>query len=377
MLTILIIVLAVIGAGFFIFLNQAKFGRLPSGERQARIKNSPNYRSGRFQNLIPTSNQTEGVTFVEMMAEYLRKKERLTPAQPLPGVKTDLSALFSGSNQANRDLSAPEPEPLVWFGHSSFLMRLGGRNILVDPVFSDYASPFFFITRAFSGANLYSAVDLPAIDYLLISHDHWDHLDYQTVMALKDHIGRIVCGLGVGEHFERWGFPPEKIIEGDWYDRLELEPGLTLHFLPARHFSGRGLFWNKSLWTAFALEPPGRRIFYSGDTGPGPHLADIGRRFDGFDLAIIEDGQYDRQWADIHLSPEEAGQAAVDLKARALLPVHNGKFRIANHSWDDPFIRLSEAQKGRGWQLVTPLIGETIDLTNLKQDYKKWWEELK
>jgi len=371
MLTILIIVLAVSGLSVFIFLQQAKFGRLPTGERLVRIEKSPHYRDGRFQNLIPTSTQTEGVGFVGMMAEFLRKKERLRPAQALPALKTDLKAFFP-----DRDPSASWPEALVWFGHSSFLMRLGGKNILVDPVFSDHASPFPFTTKAFPGTGLYGPEDLPDIDYLLISHDHWDHLDYPTVRALKDRVGQVICGLGVGEHFERWGFPAKKIIEGDWYDRVELEPGLTLHFMPARHFSGRGLFWDRSLWTGFVLETPERRIFYSGDTGPGPHLADIGARFEGFDLAIIEDGQYDRQWAYIHLSPEEVAQAARDLRARALMPVHNGRFSIANHSWDDPFIRLAKARRDGDWHLLTPIIGEVVDLNGLDRDFKRWWEGL-
>lgn len=369
MLLVLVIVLVVFGLGLFIFLSQAKFGALPSGQRLARIEQSPNYRDGRFQNLIPTATQTEGVGFGEMMAEFLRKKERLNPAQALPSIKTDLAAFSTG-----RDSSSLVPEALVWFGHSSFLLRLGGKNILVDPVFSDHASPFFFTTKAFAGTSLYSADDLPDIDYLLISHDHWDHLDYPTVRALKGRIGQVVCGLGVGAHFERWGFPADKIIEGDWLERVELEPGLVLHFMPARHFSGRGLRWNRSLWTGFVLETPERRIFYSGDTGPGPHLADIGRRFDGFDLAIIEDGQYDPQWAYIHLSPEEVAQAARDLKARALWPVHNGRFSIANHSWDDPLIRLAKARQEGDWHLVTPIIGEVVDLNDLGRDFKKWWE---
>lgn len=371
MLIVLIILLAVSSLGAFIFLNQAKFGAPPSGERLTRLQKSPHYREGQFQNLIPTSTQTDGVGFVEMMAEFLRKKERLKPAQPLPSVKSDLTAFF-----ADRSDSPAGPDALVWFGHSSFMLRLGGKNILVDPVFSDHASPFSFTTKAFPGTSPFKPEDLPDIDYLLISHDHWDHLDYPTVMALKERIGKVICGLGVGAHFERWGFPAEKIIEGDWYEQVKLEPGLSLHFMPARHFSGRNLRWNRSLWTGFVLESPERRVFYSGDTGPGPHLADIGRRFDGFDLAIIEDGQYDPQWAYIHLSPEEVAQAARDLKAKALLPVHNGRFSIANHSWDDPFIRLTAARKEGDWHLVTPIIGEVLDLNDLDRDFKKWWAGL-
>lgn len=369
MLTALIALALVAALGGGLFLSQAKFGARPAGQRLERVQRSPHYQNGRFQNLIPTTTQTDGVGFWEMWTEFLRKKERLAPAQPLPSVGTDLAALFSGPE--------PGPDRLIWFGHSSFLMRLGGKNILIDPVFSDHASPFSFTTKAFAGTNLYSPGDLPPIDYLLISHDHWDHLDYPTVVALKGRVGRVVCGLGVGAHFERWGFPPEKIIEGDWYDRLELSPELTLHFMPARHFSGRGLKWNQSLWTAFVLESPDRRVFYSGDTGPGPHLADIGRRFDGFDLAIIEAGQYDRQWAYIHLSPPEVADAADRLRAKVLMPMHNGKFSIANHPWDEPFIRLADLSREADWRLATPLIGQALELDQLDHDYDQWWAGLK
>ena len=342
-----------------LFMNQAKFGKNPSGARLERLAQSPHYRDGRFYNLIDTPNLTEGVGWLEMMAEFARKKERQRPAQPLPAVKTDLKAI-SG-------------DALVWFGHSSFFLRLDGKNILADPVFSPNASPFSFTTKAFEGTTLYTADDLPDIDYLIISHDHWDHLDYPTVTALRPRVKKVICGLGVGSHLAHWDYAPSQIIEGDWFDEFDFGDGLKISLMPARHFSGRNLLRsNVTLWTAFVLEAGGRRIFYSGDSGYGPHFKDIGDRFDGFDLAILEDGQYDRNWKYIHMTPEEVALAAGDLKARAVLPVHNSKFVIANHTWDDPLIRVAAAVDGRV-RLVTPVIGRTLDLDDPDQGLERWW----
>ncbi|NLC23375.1 MAG: RomA family MBL fold metallo-hydrolase, partial [Oxalobacter sp.] len=160
----------------------------------------------------------------------------------------------------------------------------------------------------------------------------------------------------------------------DWYTALELEDGMRIHILPARHFSGRGLTRNKTLWVSFALESPGRRIYFSGDTGYGPHLAEIGNRFDGFDLAILENGQYDKRWATIHMMPEETAQAAVELKAKALLPAHSGKFSISYHAWDDPFIRIAKASEDKPYRLLTPVIGDRVDLEDETQLFPYWWE---
>ena len=363
---ILLIIIGLIALSGALFVNQAKFGKSPSGARLERLAKSPHYRDGRFYNLIDTPNLSEGVGWLEMMAEFARKKERQRPSVPVPSVKTDLSALDGDS--------------LVWFGHSSFFLRLGGQNILADPVFSPNASPFSFTTKAFDGTNIYSPADLPEIDYLLISHDHWDHLDYPTVTALRTKVKKVICGLGVGAHFEHWGFEPSQIVEGDWFDEFDFDNGLKITLVPARHFSGRNLLRsNVTLWTGFVLETGGRRIFYSGDTGYGPHFKDIGDRFDGFDLAIVEDGQYDRNWKYIHMMPEEVALAAGDLKARAIMPVHNSKFVIANHTWDDPLIRLVAAlrtQRVVPAKLVTPIIGQKVDLADPDQRFSPWWADL-
>ena len=178
----------------------------------------------------------------------------------------------------------------------------------------------------------------------------------------------------MGSHLLHWGYPQNKIVEADWFTELKQKDGLDIHVLPARHFSGRGLMRNRTLWVSFVLQSPDRRIFISGDTGYGPHMAQIGKLFDGFDLAILENGQYDKRWAYIHMMPEETAKAAVELGAKALLPAHSGKFSISDHAWDDPFIRLTEASRDKPYRLLTPVIGEPVDIDDKEQVFPRWWE---
>lgn len=343
---------------------QPKIGPLPNGARLDRITASPNYVDGEFHNLLPTTTLTGGKGQLATMWDFLFvPKERLRPDHPLPMLKTDIKAL-----------AAKQGDALVWFGHSSLFLRLGGNSVLVDPVFSSYAAPFFFMNRAFAGDYPYAPGDMPDIDCLVISHDHWDHLDHDTLTTLRPRIKAVVCPLGVGTILEDWGFAPELIHEADWNEDVRLARGLTIHVLPARHFSGRWITRNKTLWAGFLLETPGRKVFYSGDSGYGPHFADIGAKFGPVDLAIMEAGQYDPSWKNIHMMPEEAAKGALDLRAKALLPVHSGRFTISNHAWDDPYKRLAAASEGKPFRLLTPQIGEVADLGDQDQRFGAWWE---
>lgn len=343
---------------------QPKIGPLPEGARLDRIAASPNYVNGEFRNLLPTEVLTNGKGQLATMWDFLFvPKERLRPDHPLPMLKTDLKALVSRQDDA-----------VVWFGHSSLFLRLGGNNVLVDPVFGSYAAPFFFLNRAFAGNFPYAPDDMPDIDCLLISHDHWDHLDHDTLAALRPRIKDIICPLGVGSILEEWGFAPERIHEADWNEDVRLAQGLAIHVLPARHFSGRWITRNKTLWAGFLLETPGRKVFYSGDSGYGPHFADIGEQYGPVDLAIMENGQYDPSWKNIHMMPEEAAKGAEDLRAKAVLSVHAGRFTISNHAWDDPYKRLAAASEGKPFRLLTPRIGEVVDLEKPEQRFASWWE---
>jgi len=256
-------------------------------------------------------------------------------------------------------------------------MQLDGNTILVDPVLSSYAAPFSWMNKAFKGADTYKVEDLPEIDYLLITHDHYDHLDHDTIMKLKGKVGKVVLALGVGAHFEAWGFPASQLIEKDWGDKVELEKGLTLYFTPARHFSGRSLFSNNTLWTSYVVETPSRKIFVGGDSGYDTHFAEIGERFGGFDLAILENGQYNEAWRYIHTLPEEVLKASKDLKARRTFPVHSSKFDLGGHAWDEPLKKVTALNKDYNQHLITPMIGQVVELDNEEQEFQKWWEQVK
>ncbi|SMC45623.1 MBL fold metallo-hydrolase [Sporomusa malonica] len=360
------LLLVMLSLGIGLYLQQPKFGTLPEGARLDKIKNSPHYIDGQFENLVPTLTLIEGKSSVSLWWESLfTKKERLMPVDAIPSIKTDLMVLDKSQDM------------VIWLGHSSYFMQLGGNRILIDPVFSPYAAPVSFANKAFAGTNSYTAEDMPEIDYLLITHDHWDHLDYPTITALKPKIKNVICGLGVGAYFEQWGFAEEAVHEADWFTALELENSFSVHVLPARHYSGRMLTKNKTLWTGFALETPQHRVFISGDSGYGTHFKQIGESFKGFDLVILDNGQYDKNWPYIHMTPEEAVQAAEDLKAKALLPAHVGKFSIANHPWNDPFERITAASQNKNYRLLTPLIGEPVELENEQQVFSSWWERVK
>jgi L-ascorbate metabolism protein UlaG (beta-lactamase superfamily) len=344
------------------YLQHPKFGAPSEGDAMTLIRNSPNYFEGQFQNLIPTPGLSEDTNVVSALFSSLTGGERLRPEAPIPVQKTDLRAL-----DRNADV-------LVWFGHSSCFVQLAGRRILIDPVFSTYAAPIPFVNRAFDGTSVYAAGDLPDIDCLLITHDHWDHLDYASVRELEPRTRRVVTPLGVGAYLERWGYAREKIREADWFSAVRVEEDLNIHVLPARHFSGRLLVRNRTQWAGFAVETPRRRIFFSGDGGYGPHFAEIGRRFGGFDLAVLDNGQYDRRWAYMHMTPEEAARAAGDLRASALLPAHVGRFCIAKHAWDEPFQRITAASAGQPFRLLTPMIGEPVPLDGSARPFGRWWE---
>jgi L-ascorbate metabolism protein UlaG (beta-lactamase superfamily) len=339
------------------------FGRNPAGRRLQRIRQSPHYKDGAFVNLSPTPVMAEDASFWKTLREFINKPKDSDPARPLPGLAADFAAL------------AAEDPALAWFGHSSYFLRVGGKNILVDPVLSDSASPVPFMIRGYKGTRVMAAGDLPDIDLLILTHDHYDHLDYRTILALKARTGRYCTALGVGSHLEYWGVDPEHIAEFDWWEEREVFPGLVLTATPARHFSGRGLRRGKTLWTSFVLSWKDRRLFLGGDSGYDRHFSEIGKRFGPFDLAILEAGQYNRNWPHIHMMPEETVQAACDLRASVLLPVHWGKFSLALHPWDEPIRRVSTAASRLGVQLTTPRIGETVAIGR-RYPASAWWEKM-
>ena len=349
-------IIIIAGLAVVIFLNQPSFGRLPRGERLERIKRSPHYYNGKFNNLRPTPLMTSGKGRLETMWQFLfSKKEGLYPDTLLPVVKTDLRTL------------SQDADLMVWFGHSSYLLQLSGKSILVDPVFC-MASPVSFVNKPFKGTDIYKPEDMPDIDYLIITHDHWDHLGYNTVKQLKPRIRKVVCPLGVGEHFEYWGFDKEQLVELDWEENAVLDSGFIVHCLPVRHFSGRGLTSDQTLWASFLIETPSLNVYMGGDSGYDTHFEDIGIQFPGIDLAILENGQYNEDWKYIHTMPDYLGQAAKDLKAKQVITVHHSKYALARHPWDEPLKNEKKIARENSFELLVPIIGEIV---HFKRRYRE------
>lgn len=361
----LVVILGLLLLTSVLIMKQAQFGKAPDKNRIELYSQLSNFENGKFQNQIPTSNFVEGFNFWDILYRQLFKKaNNTTPAVKIPSIKSDL---------LNLD---PDKNIMVWFGHSSYFMQIDGKKILVDPVFSNNASPIRGTNKAFEGTNVYQVSDLPEIDFLFITHDHYDHLDYKSVMALNPKVKKIICGLGVGSHFEHWGFDMNKIEEKNWYEKVELGDDFSVYLEPTRHFSGRSIFRNNTLWTAYLLQTPSMKIYIGGDSGYAQHFSETGKKFGEIDLAILENGQSDEAWSHIHMLPDEVLQAGQDLNAKRIFPVHSAKFNMANHAWDEPLSEITRLNQSLNLSLLTPMIGEIVDLNNENLDFKNWWENL-
>lgn len=357
--------LIVLIGGMIYYFVHPMFGGSPKGARLERIKQSPNFKNGVFHNLEVTPSLKKDVNIAGLLWGFLfNKNPHLKPINVLPATECDLEHL-------------PEDDVLIWFGHSSYLLKLDGKLILVDPVFSHNASPIPGSNRAFKMSVDYALLVFPKIDYLFISHDHYDHLDYETIVKLRDKVGQVICGLGVGAHFESWGYQAEQIIEGDWYDQLKLDPDFQVTFTPARHFSGRRFTRNSTLWTSFVLKTSKYNLFLGGDSGYGKHFKAIGDQFGPFDLVILENGQYNDAWHYIHSLPKEWAIETKELKAKVTLPVHSSKFALAMHDWNEPMEKFYETANKEHIPILTPKIGELVHLNKLDTVYAPWWRELR
>ena len=367
----LLIIVIVFAISIYLFMKTPVFGALPSGKSLEKVKNSKNYIDGEFRNKEKTELLTDTKkTPIKRLLEFAFEKdpEGTVPKIALPSVKTDLKTL-----DPNEDL-------IVWFGHSSLFIQIAGKKILVDPVFSKYASPVPFSNKAFEGTNIYTVDDLPEIDVLLITHDHYDHLDYPTVKKLKDKVAKVIVPLGVDAHLLRWGFDEEKITTVDWDDEVTIDENLKIYALETRHFSGREFFnRNQSLWVSYLIEEKYNnglyRLFLSGDGGYSPRFKGFKEKFQNIDLAVMEAGQYNEEWALIHSLPEDIIKEVQDMEVTKLFPIHNSKFKLSKHPWDEPLRKLDDFTINTNIQLLTPMIGEKLYL-HKENSFKKWWENL-
>jgi L-ascorbate metabolism protein UlaG (beta-lactamase superfamily) len=341
-----------------LLLNIPAFGRLPVGARLDKIRMLPVYHDGAIRNLVDTPDLPKGVSYWDVLKLMVKGNPNKRPPAALPFVKPDLKSV--------------EGTKVTWFGHSSYLLQIDKLKILVDPVFSKSTSPFSFIgNRSYDGTDFIHAEDFDYVDIILITHDHYDHLDMDSILKLKDKVGYFLTSLGVGAHMERWGVPREKITELSWSEHTNIL-GIDFTAAPARHFSGRKFKRGQTLWSSFIVSAPLYKIFLGGDSGYEDHFKNIGEQYGPFDLAILECGQYNPYWPYIHMFPEQVVQAAKDLNAALLLPVHWAKFSLAIHDWDDSVMRVVKSAEEQQQKITTPLLGEAVVLGGVYPD-SKWW----
>ncbi|MGE9516059.1 MAG: MBL fold metallo-hydrolase [Solitalea-like symbiont of Tyrophagus putrescentiae] len=349
------------------FVKNPGFGRLPQGERLGKLQKSPNYKNGSFHNITPAPpiiGNKRNILW-SLLEFSFRHIEGLRPKDRIPTIKTNIKGLNPSDNLA------------IWLGHSSIYMQLDGKKILVDPVFV-IASPISIFNRAFKGSDVYKPKDIPEIDYVIITHDHWDHLDYNTIVQIKNRVKTFICPLGVGEHLEYWGIDKKHIIELDWWESAKLDNNITVNCSPARHFSGRSIKnRNSTLWASYVIQSPAGSIFLSGDTGYDSHFRDIKNKFGDIKLAFMENGQYDEQWKYIHLMPKDFIKAVKDIRPDTLITIHNSKYALARHKWEEPLNNAIIAAKENHFNLLTPMIGQIINISTNNNTFKNWWQDIK
>jgi L-ascorbate metabolism protein UlaG (beta-lactamase superfamily) len=342
-------------------------GKNPEGEDLKKIEALPNYKNGQFRNLDTgfversTNTGSQRPRWLRLMRYFISKPELTRPSKRLPSVYTDLQK------------NTFQKPTVVWFGHSSFLLKTATASILFDPNFSGYAGPFSFLMQSFEGSNVYGADDMPVIDALVISHDHYDHLDFQTIKKLRKKVKRVIVPIGVGSHFRKWGYNASIITELNWNESFLLNDSTRITATPAHHRSNRTFEARKTLWASYVIQNGDYKLYFSGDTGYSNHFKSIGEQYGPFDLAMLECGQYNTNWSQSHMHPTQTAQAAIDLSARMILPIHWAKFAESNHPWSEPVKLLLTSADSLQLKVTTPQIGQPYILGS-PPITTKWWE---
>ena len=360
----------VLGAAVFALARStgwfASLGGKVSGERLDRAQRSPQWGDGRFENSVPTRTMMPG-SLSAMFRMHVRGTQVRYPRRAIPV-----------ESRERRDYDAPPASGLrvTWMGHACVLLEIDGLRVMTDPVWSERVSP-----SSLAGPKRFfeppiALDELPSIDAVVISHDHYDHLDMATIKALGARGSLFLVPLGVGAHLERWGIPVAQVRELDWNEQVLLD-GIRFTVTPARHFSGRGVTGrDPTLWSSWVIASPRHRVFFCGDSGFFDGFRDIGRDHGPFDLTLISSGAYSPTWPLIHMTPEEVVQANVDVRGKLLLPIHWGTFNLAFHDWNEPAVLASIAAAKRGVQIVVPRPGQMVEparVTDLSRE--EWWRD--
>lgn len=343
---------------FLFALFAPQLGRKPSGERLERIKQSPQFKSGVFEN----------EPFISLSFTVRQMFSLIIERMQDPGNREPSKKLVSFQPR----FDSTEGAWLTWFGHSTFLYEIDGKRILFDPMLGTHASPLPFAVRRYEYDLPSSSVDLPQLDAVIVSHDHYDHLDYGTINILKNKVKKFIVPLGVGEHLERWGVPVDNIIELDWWQETKVDH-VKITSTPSQHFSGRSFTdRKKTLWSSWVVESNTARVFFGGDSGYFPGFKQIGKKFGSFDLTLLDSAQYNERWKPVHMVPEQSVQAHKDLRGKVFMPIHWSGFTLALHAWTEPVERALIAAQNENIEMVTPMIGQKFNILHERPD-AKWW----
>lgn len=359
------VILLIIIVGVIFINTNPQFGGKPTEEQKLQYAQTGHYEDGKFVNLIPSEMNIGFKDIPSLLYQQFKKDPDRQPSE-----KFEIQHIDSMNIVQHPDTSTR----LTWFGHSTFLLEIAGKKILLDPMFGDVPAPHPWLGKSRYSNGLPIEIEkLPQIDAVIMSHDHYDHLDYGSIMKLKDKVKEFYMPLGVGAHFRKWGVDDKHIHELDWWQDITLG-SLKFTCTPARHFSGRGMNDRAAtLWASWVIQSPDENIYFSGDSGFGPHFKEIGKRFGQFDYAMMECGQYNEKWHAIHMMPEETIQAAIDISAKVTQPIHWGAFTLALHSWTDPIERAKAEAIKKNVKLSTPQIGQSV---TIGEEYpsKEWWK---
>lgn len=342
-----------------------QFGAKASKVLVNRYSQSPNWRDGKFQNLEETTMSINFQTIPKLLYKQFCERKAREPKQPIPVVPFDKESFLAPSDRTK----------MIWYGHSALLLRMNNQTLLIDPMLGPNASPIApFATKRFSNKTLDVIDDFPVIDLMLLTHDHYDHLDLDSIKKLIPKVNKYYVALGTARHLIDWGVEESRITEFDWWENQSFED-ISITFTPSRHFSGRGLTDRaKSLWGGWVFKTAKESIYWSGDGGYGDHFKEVGEKLGPFDFGMIECGQYDENWHQIHMYPEEAVQAALDAGVKKAMPVHWAGFALAQHTWKDPIERFTAEANSKKLDILTPQIGEQFGLANRTES--RWWKKM-